>query len=315
MKPEILLMQACLPALDKQLTELYQVHRMYQQPDQAAYLKDHGAAVTGVVTGGAGGITTTLMALLPALKIVAINGIGTDAVDLVYAKERHIHVSTTPDVLTADVADIAIGLTIAALRGLCSGDRYVRAGLWGKQPIALAHKFSGKKVGIVGLGRVGRAIAKRAAAFDCPIAYHDIRRIDDVPYTYVDDLLQLAADSEILILAASADDAAGIINTAVLNALGPDGILVNVARGKLVNEADLVLALQEKRLGGAGLDVFVDEPRVPQALWTMDNVVLQPHRASATEETRRDMGDIVLRNLAACFAGDVPPTSVTAWTK
>ena len=306
-------MQACLPALDRQLSDLYTVHRMYQQADQAAYLRQHGGNVAGVVTGGAGGISVQLMALLPALKIVAINGIGTDAVDLVYAKERRIHVSTTPDVLTADVADLAIGLAIAALRGLCSGDRYVRAGHWGQRPIALAHKFSGKRIGIVGLGRVGRAIAKRGAAFDCPISYHDLRRIDDVPYAYVDDLHQLARDSDVLILAASADDAAGIIDTSVLDALGPDGVLVNVARGKLVNEADLVLALQEKRLGGAGLDVFVDEPRVPPALWAMEQVVLQPHRASATEETRRDMGDIVLANLAACFAGTTPPTSVTAW--
>jgi lactate dehydrogenase-like 2-hydroxyacid dehydrogenase len=312
MQPAILLISAVLPELDQQLELRYTVHRLYQHADKNAYLNQHQDSIVAVVTGGALGISTAMMERLPALKIVTINGIGTDAVDLGYAKRRGIHVTTTPDVLTADVADLGIGLAIAALRGLCAGDRYVRDGAWGSKPLALANKFSGKRVGIVGLGRVGQAIAKRAAAFDCPIAYVDRREHQDLPYQYVNDLLQLARDSEVLVLAASADDGKAIINTEVLNALGPKGVLVNIARGKLVDEAALVLALQEGRLGGAGLDVFVDEPKVPQALWSMENVVLQPHRASATEETRREMGQIVLDNLAAYFAGERPPTSVTA---
>jgi len=314
MKPGILLISPALPDLEHQLDQRYTTFRLYQQPqqsDKAAYLRQHRDAIAGVVTGGALGISTAMMEELPALKIVAINGIGTDAVDLGYAKRRSIHVTTTPDVLTADVADLGIGLAIAALRGLCTGDRYVRAGAWGKEPLGLAHKFSGKRVGIVGLGRVGRAIAKRAAAFDCPIAYVDHHAHPDLPYTRVDDLLQLARDNDVLILAASADDGKAIVGTEVLNALGPQGVLINIARGKLVDEDALVLALQEKRLGGAGLDVFVDEPKVPPALWSMDNVVLQPHRASATWETRADMGQIVLDNLAAYFAGARPPTTVT----
>jgi lactate dehydrogenase-like 2-hydroxyacid dehydrogenase len=312
MQPAILLISAVLPELDQQLEQRYAVHRLYQHADKSAYLNQHQDSIVAVVTGGALGISTAMMERLPALKIVTINGIGTDAVDLGYAKRRGIHVTTTPDVLTADVADLGIGLAIAALRGLCAGDRYVRDGAWGSKPLALANKFSGKRVGIVGLGRVGQAIARRAAAFDCPIAYVDRREHKDLPYQYVSDLLQLARDSEVLVLAASADDGKAIINTEILNALGPKGVLVNIARGKLVDEAALVLALQEGRLGGAGLDVFVDEPKVPQALWSMDNVVLQPHRASATEETRREMGQIVLDNLAAYFAGERPPTSVTA---
>ena len=312
MKPGILLISPALPDLERQLDERYTTYRLYQQTDQAAYLRQHRDAIVGVVTGGALGISTAMMEELPALMIVAINGIGTDAVDLGYAKRRAIHVTTTPDVLTADVADLGIGLAIAALRGLCTGDRYVRAGAWGKEPLGLAHKFSGKRVGIVGLGRVGRAIAKLAAAFDCPISYVDHHAHPDLPYTRVPDLLQLAHDSDVLILAASADDGKAIVDTGVLDALGPQGVLVNIARGKLVDEAALVLALREKRLGGAGLDVFVDEPRVPAALREMENVVLQPHRASATWETRADMGQIVLDNLAACFAGERPPTTVTA---
>lgn len=310
--PAILLISPVLPELDQQLSALYTVHRLYQHADKEAYLREHRQGIAGVVTGGALGIGNAMMEQLPDLKIVCINGIGTDAVDLDYARRRGIHVTTTPDVLTADVADLAIGLAIAALRGLCAGDRYVRAGAWGREPLGLASKFSGKRVGIVGLGRVGQAIARRAAAFDCPIAYVDRREHADLPYAFVPDLLQLARASDVLVLAASADDGKAIVDADVLDALGPDGVLINIARGKLVDEAALVLALQEKRLGGAGLDVFVDEPSVPQALWSMDNVVLQPHRASATRETRKDMGRIVLDNLAAYFAGRRPPTSVTA---
>ncbi|WP_432378995.1 2-hydroxyacid dehydrogenase [Duganella sp. P38] len=312
MSPAILLISPVLPELDRQLAERYTVHRLYQHPDRDGYLREHGHGIAGVVTGGALGISTAMMEQLPALKIVTINGIGTDAVDLAYARRRGIHVTTTPDVLTADVADLAIGLAIATLRGLCTGDRYVRGGDWGRKPLALANKFSGKRVGIVGLGRVGKAIARRAAAFDCPVSYIDRREHTDLPYQYVSDLLQLARGSEVLVLAASADDGKAIVDAAMLDALGPKGVLINIARGKLVDEDALVQALQQGRIAGAGLDVFVDEPHVPEALWTMENVVLQPHRASATEETRRDMGQIILDNLAAYFAGERPPTSVTA---
>lgn len=149
-------------------------------------------------------------------------------------------------------------------------------------------------------------------AFDCPVAYTSRHQVDKLPYPFVADLCQLAQDSDVLVLAASADGGKAIVDMRVLDALGPEGVLVNIARGKLVNEAHLVRALQEKRIGGAGLDVFADEPQVPEALWTMENVVLQPHRAAATEAARQAMGEIVLDNLAACFAGRTPATSVTA---
>lgn len=311
MPHEVLLINPVLASLEEKLRALYTVHRYYEHADKSGYLREVGNNITGVVTGGASGIGNDVMAALPALKIVAINGIGTDAVDLDYARKRGLHVSTTPGVLTDDVADLAIGLLISACRGLCIGDRYVRDAQWGKTALPLARKFSGMKVGIVGLGRVGRAIAQRAAAFGCPISYTDLREIAEVPYRFVADLLQLASESDALILAASADEAEGIINAQVLDALGPNGYLINVARGKLVNEADLVQALATQRIAGAGLDVFVDEPNVPAELLAMKNVVLQPHRASATLQTREAMGEIVLASLASSLAGRRPETSVT----
>ncbi|SPB14011.1 D-isomer specific 2-hydroxyacid dehydrogenase NAD-binding subunit [Caballeronia novacaledonica] len=308
---DVLLINPVLPSLDKALSARYTVHRYYEHADKAGFLREVAPCIGGVVTGGATGIGNALMDELPALRIVAINGIGTDAVDLAYARARGIHVSTTPGVLTDDVADLAIGLLISACRGLCIGDSYVRDGEWGKSALPLARKFSGMKVGIVGMGRVGRAIAQRAAAFGCPIAYTDLREFADVRYRFFAELRELARDSDALILAASADDAEGIVDAAVLDALGPDGFLINVARGKLVNEADLVRALEEKRIAGAGLDVFVDEPNVPARLYALKNVVLQPHRASATVQTRTAMGEIVLESLASSFAGERPETSVT----
>lgn len=312
MKPDVLLIQPIVPALAPKLANLFTVHRLYEQQDKTTFLQQIGPSIRGVITGGATGISNAIMDTLPALEIVAINGIGTDAVDLDYAKARGIYVSTTPDVLTDDVADLALALMLATLRGICTADRYARAGLWGKQGLPLAHRLTGKRVGIVGLGRVGKAIAKRAAAFDCEISYCNTKPNPDAPYPYVADVRQLARKNDILVLAASADHGLCIINAEVLEALGPSGVLINVARGKLVDEDALVLALQEKRIAGAGLDVFVDEPNIPTPLLQMENVVLQPHRASATEETRLAMGELVLANLVACFAGERLPTAVTA---
>jgi hydroxypyruvate reductase len=309
---EVLLINPVIPALDEALRARYSVHRLYEHADKHGWLREVGANVDGVVTGGASGIDNASMDRLPKLRIVAINGIGTDAVDLEYARSRRIHVSTTPGVLTDDVADLAIGLLLAASRGLCAGDRYVRDGQWvAKAPLPLARKFSGMKLGIVGLGRVGRAIATRAAAYNCDIAYTDLSAMSDVPYRFVDDLHALAIQSDALVLAAAADRAEGIVDARILDALGRDGWLVNVARGKLINEADLVQALVESRIAGAGLDVFIDEPNVPAALFSLPNVVLQPHRASATVQTREAMAAVVLDSLEASFAGRRPETSVT----
>ena len=317
MKPEVLQLSAILiPEILEELNAQYIVHRYYEQADKAEFLRQHGANIRGVVTGGHTGITREVMEQLPKLEVIAVDGVGTDAVDLAYARDRGIHVTATVGALTEDVADLAIGLLIAACRGLCTGDRYVRAGLWKTSPtplapLPLARQFSGMRVGIVGLGRVGRAVATRASAFGCPIRYTDLKAMDDVPYTFVPSLIELARESDALIVAAAADNAQGIINAAVLEALGKGGYLINIARGKLVNEPDLVAALVEGRIAGAGLDVFVDEPDVPPALFGQENVVLQPHRASATVQTRTRMGRMVLASLAATFAGQLPSARVT----
>lgn len=318
MKPEVLQLSPILiPEIRATLNERYTVRAYYEQTDKAAYLREHGANIRGVVTGGHTGITREVMAQLPKVEVIAVNGVGTDAVDLAYARDRGIQVTATIGALTDDVADLAIGLLIAACRGLCTSDRFVRADLWNKSatplaPLPLTRQFSGMRVGIVGMGRVGRAVATRAAAFGCPISYTDLQPMTDVPYTFVADLVELAQYSDALILAAAADKAEGIINARVLEALGDRGYLINVARGRLVNEADLVAALSAGRIAGAGLDVFVDEPNVPVSLFEMENVVLQPHRASATLETRTRMGEMVLASLADVFDGKKPAGSVTA---
>ncbi|SEM35963.1 Lactate dehydrogenase [Pseudoxanthomonas sp. GM95] len=318
MKPVVLQLNPILiPDILARLEAQYTVYRYFEQADKPAFLSEHGASIRGVVTGGHTGITRELMAQLPKLEIVAINGVGTDAVDLAYARERGIQVSATIGALTEDVADLAIGLLMAACRGICAGDRFIRAGHWSKSPtplapFPLARQFSGMRIGIIGLGRVGRAVATRAAAFGCPISYTDLQAMDDVPYTFVPELIELAQQSDALIVAAAADKAAGIINRAVLEALGAQGYLINVARGSLVNEPDLLAALEAGTIAGAGLDVFADEPRVPEALFDREDVVLQPHRASATVQTRTRMGEMVLASLADGLAGKRPVGCLTS---
>ena len=241
------------------------------------------------------------MAQLPKLELIACFGVGVDAVDLPAAKARNIAVTNTPDVLTDDVADLAIGLMVATLRRIPQADRYVREGKWLKGTMPLHQKVSGRRLGIVGMGRIGQAIARRAAAFDMAIAYNGPSK-KNVPYRYEPDLVALAREVDVLIAACPGGAATkGIINRAVLDALGAKGTFVNIARGSVVDEPALVEALKSGRLGAAGLDVFADEPNVPADLLPMDNVVLQPHQASATHETRAAMGQVVLDNVAAFF--------------
>jgi lactate dehydrogenase-like 2-hydroxyacid dehydrogenase len=311
MTPDLLLIEPMMDPIQEKLEAAYQVHRLYQAPDKAAFVAAIAPSIRAIATGGGTGASRAIVDALPALEIIAINGIGTDAVDLDHARSRGIRVTTTPDVLTDDVADLAIGLIITTLRGLVVGDRFVRAGKWLSGGLPLARKVSGKRLGIIGLGRIGRAIARRAEPFGMSIAYTDLRAFDDVPYRFEPTPLALAAASDVLVVAAAGGpQSRGTVNAAVLDALGPQGTLVNIARGSVVDEPALVAALAEGRLGAAGLDVFADEPRVPEVLWRMDNVVLQPHRASATVETRTAMGDLVLANLAAHFSGKALPTAV-----
>jgi lactate dehydrogenase-like 2-hydroxyacid dehydrogenase len=316
MKSQILQLSPILiPEINEALASRYTVHKAFEATDPAALVRDHGASIEAVITGGHTGISRELLEQLPALKVVAVNGVGTDAVDLAYCRSRGLPVTATLGALTEDVADLAIGLLIAACRNLCAVDRFVREGAWEVHPqpgaLPLARRFSGMRVGIVGLGRVGRAVATRAAAFGCTISYTDLRAMDDVAYRFVPQLLQLAADVDALVLCAAADQAEGIVDAAVLDALGPRGFLVNVARGRLVNEGDLVRAVREGRIAGAGLDVFVDEPRVPADLRQSDREALQAHRASATWETRTAMARMVLDSVVQALAGARPAMSLT----
>ncbi|WP_336945367.1 2-hydroxyacid dehydrogenase [Asaia sp. HN010] len=298
MKPHLLLIEPMMPEIEAALDSAYTVHRW--QRDTLPV----DAPIRAIATGGGTGVPRAVMDALPALEVIAINGIGTDAVDLVECARRQIAVTVTRDVLTDDVADLAMALMLASLRDLLPGDRLVRDGLWGKEGLPLARKVSGAKLGIVGMGQVGQAIARRAQAFSMQVSYFSRRNLDLPSTPFVNDLVALAAQSDILVVAASGGaQSRNLINREVIEALGPSGLLVNVARGTVVDEQALVVALQEKRLGRAALDVFVDEPNVPEALKTMSNVVLQPHRASATLETRQAMGKLVIDNLAAHFAG------------
>jgi lactate dehydrogenase-like 2-hydroxyacid dehydrogenase len=260
--------------------------------------------VRAIVSSGHAGADAAMMDALPKTEIITCFGVGYDAIDVAAAKARKIAVTNTPDVLTDDVADLAIGLLIDVARRISRGDRFVRAGGWLKGGLEFGTALKGKKVGIVGLGRIGQATAKRAEAFGMEILYHGRKRQPDVAYRYYPDLLGLARDCDFLLLTLpGGPETKGLVTAEVLAALGPQGTLVNVARGSIVDEAALVAALQSGALGAAALDVFVNEPRVPAALMAMDNVVLQPHVGSATHGTRAAMGQLVIDNLLAHFEG------------
>lgn len=306
----LLLTQPLPQAIEQRLQADYQLHRLWQAADAGALLNAVGPLIQGVVTGGAKGLDNATMDRLPALKIIAISGIGTDAVDLAHAARRNIAVTTTPGVLTDDVADMAFGLLIATLRRMSEAESVVRSGSWPQAQLPLARKVTGIRLGIIGMGQVGAAIARRAGAFQMEVLYHSRSPRPALPWRYIDDLHTLAREADVLVLAASADGGETIVTASVLEALGAEGFFINVARGKLVDEEALLAALTHKRIAGAGLDVFANEPHVPAAFFALPQVTLQPHRASATQQTRLEMGEIVLRNLAACFNGETPPNKV-----
>ncbi|MDO3399828.1 2-hydroxyacid dehydrogenase [Mycolicibacterium neoaurum] len=264
-----------------------------------AFMAEHADAVTAVVTSGRTGVDAALMSALPRLGAVINFGVGYDTTDVEAAELRGVGVSNTPDVLTDCVADTAVGLLIDTMRQFSASDRYVRAGRWtaeGSYP--LTRQVSNTRVGIIGLGRIGGAIAKRLSAFGCTINYHNRRRVPDSPYRYVDTPVELARDVDVLVIAAAGGSATSkLVDAAVLDALGAQGYLINIARGSVVDEQALVSALREGRLAGAGLDVFAAEPQVPAELFEMDNVVLLPHVGSATVQTRAAMEALTLRNL------------------
>ncbi|GMQ08625.1 hypothetical protein CsSME_00052266 [Camellia sinensis var. sinensis] len=291
------------PYLEQELESRFKLFRFWNFPQKKEFLKVNSSSIRAVVGTATAGADADLIESLPSLEIVANFSVGLDKVDLVKCKEKGIRVTNTPDVLTEDVADLAIGLILMTLRRVCECDRYVRSGLWKKGDFKLTTKFSGKSVGIIGLGRIGLAIAKRAEAFGCPISYYSRSQKLDSKYKYFPSVIELASNCAILVVACPlTDETHHIINRKVIDALGPKGVLINIGRGPHVDEPELVSALIEGRLGGAGLDVFEHEPEVPEQLFGLDNVVLTPHVASATVETRKAMADLVIGNLEAHFS-------------
>ena len=297
--------------LEGELAKRFDVVRWFALPaaQQQAWLAHFGGEVRAIVTGGHIGCSNHMMDMLPALGIVTINGVGFDKVDLDHARARGVGVTTTPGVLTEDVADLAVGLVISLLRRLPASDTHVRAGKWPKEDMPLSRKVSGRRFGIVGLGKIGVCIASRLVPFGS-VAYTGPAEKRG-PYPFYADILSLAREVDVLIVACSAKAGTRhLIGAPVLNALGPSGYLINVARGSLVDEQALIEALAQDRLAGAALDVFENEPHVSEALRASDRVILSPHIASATQETRMRMADLVLENLDAFLAGLPLPTAL-----
>lgn len=281
------------------------MYRLWEASDETAFLARHATRIRAVVGNTVVGASSHLIDALSNLQIVASFSVGLDKIDLPKCRQRGIAVTNTPDVLTDCTADTALALMLTLLRRLCSAHRFVCQGLWpAHKEFMLATKVSGKRVGIVGLGRIGLAIAKRAEAFGCPISYQGKSSKPNLPYVYYRSVVDLAISSDVLIISCPlTEETKHSIGREVFDALGPKGFLVNVARGAIVNESELVKALVEGRLGGAGLDVYEHEPNVPVELCSIDNVVLAPHVGSSTWETERAMADLVVSNLDAYFSG------------
>ena len=305
MSKTLVLMGPLLPSVMDTLQNTYTIHRYWEADDPAALLDRIASECVGVVTDGGTGVSSEVLNKLPNVNIVAVFGVGVDAVDREYCRQHNIPVTNTPDVLSDDVADMAVALALGVSRQVIAGDRYARTGRWPAEgAMPLTHRMAGKRAGIFGMGSIGNCLAKRLHGFDMQLSYCNRSERKDSPYRYVASLQALAADVDYLfVTAAATPETMGAVNQTVLDALGREGYLINVSRGGLVNEPTLVDYLVNNRIAGAGLDVFADEPHIPEALFLLDNVVLQPHNASGTHETRQAMGQLVVDNLAAHFAG------------
>jgi len=308
MSIEILQTQKLLASCEAALAAKYTVHRLHEAADKSGLLASLKDRVRGVAGGG---VDAKLMDALPKLEIIANFGVGYDTIDTAAARTRNIRVTNTPNVLNDAVAEITIGLMIALARRIPQSDQFVRQGLWARGTFPFQVELNGKTVGILGLGRIGKEIAVRAQAMKMRVAYYGRHRQPDEPFVYYDDLVAMARDVDwVVIIAPGGKATERIVSRQVMEALGPEGYLVNMARGTLVDEAAMVEMLQQKRLGGAALDVFEKEPAVPAALFALDNVVLSPHQGSATQQTRDKMGALVVANLDAHFAGEPLPSAV-----
>ncbi len=285
------------------LRAAFEVHDRLHESDPKV-LAQLGPRIRGIATTGEARVSRELIAVLPALELISVFGVGYDGVDVAAARERGVLVTHTPDVLTDEVADLALALTLCIARRIPQADRFVRAGCWPAGAFPLTRKVSGARLGIVGLGRIGLAIARRGEALGMSIAYCSRNARSDVAYRYFPNPRSLAAEVDFLVV--STPGGAGtrkLIDAEVLAALGPKGYLINVARGSVLDETALIRALQDGVIAGAALDVFENEPQVPAELVALDNVVLTPHMASGTWQTRQAMADLALTNLQLHFAG------------
>lgn len=305
---EILQTHRLLDSAEQALAERYTVHRLHEAADPAALLAEVAPRIRGIAGGQ---VDDALMEKLPALEIIANFGAGYDTVDTAAARRRNIRVTNTPDVLNDAVAELTIGLMIALARRLPQADRFVREGRWPGGNYPLLSELNGKTVGILGLGRIGKEIARRAQAMKMRVVYHGRRRQPHEPFVYYADLEAMARDIDwLVVIAPGGKETERVVSRRVLAALGPEGCVVNLARGTLIDEPAMVEMLATGELGGAALDVFENEPQVPEALFGLDNVVLSPHQGSATRQTRDQMGTRMVANLDAHFAGEPLPSAV-----
>lgn len=311
-KKTILALGSLLPAEMDALEKSFDLIRLWKEPNPEAVLQAYKNDIVGILSAYNGiPVTARILESLPNLEIVAQFGVGVDNIDLGAAKARGIAVTNTPDILTPDTADIALSLILCLMRRIVEADMYVRVGKWASGAFSLSSSLSGKTVGIVGMGRIGQAIARRCLAFDMKIVYHGPRQKLDMTYPYYADLRQMAEASDVLVMACPGGaETKNLVTGKILKALGPKGYLVNIARGSVVNTEDLLIALRNRDIAGVGLDVYENEPNVPEALISMDNVVLLPHVGSATAETRSEMGRLVIANILAYFEGKPLLTAV-----
>jgi lactate dehydrogenase-like 2-hydroxyacid dehydrogenase len=301
-----ILQVGALPAWDQApLDATYTVHRLFDAPDKPAFLAAHGPQVRAIATRGDLGAPTAMIAACPALEVISVYGVGYDAVDLEACRARGIRVTNTPDVLTGDCADLAVGMMICLARGMVGAEKFARNGSWLKGTYPLQRRVWGQRAGILGLGAIGHAVATRLQGFGMDIAY-SARSPKSVPenWVYIPDTVALATHSDFLVVTLAASAATRhIVNAAVLNALGPEGMLINISRAANVDETALLDALDNGTIAAAALDVFDNEPNLNPRFLTLRNVLLQPHVASGTVETRKAMGQLLRDNLAAHFAG------------
>jgi D-3-phosphoglycerate dehydrogenase len=310
-QPGLLVLGPYAPEELGALAQHFAVHRLWEAADHEAFLSAVAPSIRAVGTKGELGASAELIGALPKLEIIACFGVGTDAIDLSAARARGIRVTNTPDVLTEDVADMGWALLLATARRIPAGDSHVRSGDWANGAMPLTRRVWGRRLGIVGLGRIGRAVARRAEGFGMTVAYSARNRHPDAPYAWHPDPVSLAREVDFLfVCAAGGEGTRNLVGAETLRALGPEGVLVNIARGSVVDEPALLESLRTGAIAAAGLDVFWNEPRIDPAFAELENVVLQPHHASGTVETRAAMGRLVRENLVAHFAGRTLPTAV-----